>query len=226
MKNKKLAAVFVTPIALAGLLFSTATFSTAGATEPGAPLGVVTTTSSDVGTRPQCAWSLSGVASTTSISGAAGTKYDGTLYALSGSDADVSAAVVSGSLGEACSWYTYKKGANITVTTATGPGFSANMELDTSMDFELTSSNAMDLSITSSCIPDWTNSLSATIYGTAPNLSATPISLAKDKTATDSACTYSMTIDTTIPALKAPKDAGSIYALTGPPLTTTLLLAD
>jgi hypothetical protein len=225
MKNKKLAAVFVTPIALAGLLFSTATFSTAGATEPVDPLGVVTTTSSEVGTRPQCAWSLSGVASTNSISGAAGTKYDGTLYALSGSDADVSAAVVSGSLGEACSWYTYIKGANITVTTATGPGFSANKEGDDSMDFLLTASNAMDLSITSTCISDWTKSLSATIHGT-DNLSATPISLAKAQTTTDSECTYSMTIATTIPALKAPKDAGSIYALTGPPLTTTLVLAD
>jgi hypothetical protein len=225
MKNKKLAAVFVTPIALAGLLFSTATFSTAGAAAPDAPSGVVATTSSNVGTQPQCAWSLSGVASNNSISGTPGSKYDGTLYDLSGSDADVSAAVVSSSLGEVCSWYTYKKGANITVTTATGPGFSANIEGDTSMDFLLTSSNAMNLSIDSTCDADWTKSLSATIFGDT-NLSASPISLAKANTAINSACTYSMTIATTIPAEKAPDDAGTTYSLTGPGLTTTLILAE
>ena len=152
--------------------------------------------------------------------GAPGTKYDGTLYALTGSDADISASVS----GADCSWYEYKKGARITVDSEAGPKFTINNPSDTSMDFDLTTGAPLSIDINHSCGPDFVADDEAIIGGT--TTSAAPFSIAKSSTTTTSSCTYEMALSANVPANKSPKNAGSTYALVGPALTTTLTLQD
>ena len=220
MEMKKFIASLTAPIAVAGLLLSLPAISSSFAEEPSAPVGVEGTTGSSVGTKPQCAWGLSGVSSTIALAGAEGSKYDGTLYALNGSDSGISAAVS----GADCSWYEYKKGARITVDSASDPKFTINDPSDRSMDFELTTGAPLNIGINHSCGPDFIADTSAIIGGT--TTSAAPFSIAKSATSTTSHCTYEMALSANVPANKSPKNAGSTYALVGPALTTTLTLQD
>jgi hypothetical protein len=220
MNRKKLIASFTAPIAAAGILISLPAISSSFAEEPTAPAGVEGTTGSSVGTKPQCAWGLSGVSSSIALAGAEGTKYDGTLYGLSGSDSGISAAVS----GLDCSWYEYKKGARITVDSVSDPKFSINDPSDTSMDFSLTTGAPLSIDINHNCGPDFVADDEAIIGGT--TTSAAPFSIAKSSTSTTSSCTYEMALSANVPANKSPKNAGTTYALVGPALTTTLTLQD
>ncbi len=220
MNRKKLIAGLVAPVAISGLIFSTSVMSTGFAIEPTAPEAVAGSTGSSVGTKPQCAWGLSGVESSNTLAGEAGTKYAGTDYAISGSDSGIEVTVTGGD----CSWYEYKKGANVTITTAAAPKFTINDESDTTMDFNLTELKPLTLGIVEACDLPWTVNNAAVIGGT--SLSATPLSISKTDTAVTSTCTYAMSMTATVPAGKSPKNAGSNYALVGPGLTTTLTLTD
>jgi hypothetical protein len=220
MEMKKFIASLTAPIAVAGILLSLPAISSSFAEEPTAPAGVEGTTGSSVGTKPQCAWGLSGVSDTIALSGAPDTKYDGSLYALTGSDAGISAAVS----GDDCSWYEYKKGARITVDSESDPKFTIGNPSDISMDFELTTGAPLSIGINHSCGPDFVDDIAAIIGGT--TTSAAPFSIAKSATSTISSCTYEMALSANVPANKSPKNAGSTYALVGPALTTTLTLQD
>lgn len=220
MNTKKFIASLTAPIAVAGILLSLPAISSSFAEEPTAPAGVEGTTGSSVGTKPQCAWGLSGVSATIALAGAEGTKYDGTLYALTGSDAGIAASVS----GADCSWYGYKKGARITVDSASGPKFTINDPSDTSMDFDLTTEAPLSIGINHSCGPDFIDDVAAIIGGA--TTSAAPFSIAKSSTSTTSSCTYEMALSANVPANKSPKNAGTTYALVGPALTTTLTLQD
>jgi len=220
MEMKKLIASISAPIAIAGVLISLPAVSASFAAEPTAPVGVEGTTGSSVGTKPQCAWGLSGVSTTIALAGSEGTKYDGTLYELGGSDSGITAAVS----GADCSWYEYKKGARITVDSVADPKFSINNPSDTSMDFDLTTVAPLTVGIVHMCGPDFVADESAIIGGA--TTSAAPFSISKTATSTSSSCTYEMALTANVPANKSPKDAGTTYALIGPLLTTTLTLQD
>ncbi len=220
MKAKRLLAVVVTPLATVGLIGSM-TFSSAGvADEPVAPAGVSGSTASTVGTKPQCAWSLDGVSSSVPLVSADSAKYSGEALPISGVNSGIDASVS----GLDCSWYEYKKGASITISTGASPKFSINDATDTTMDFDLTAENPITLDIEHSCGPDFTADPSAIIGGL--TVTANPFSITKGATNTTSTCTYAMTIGATVPANKSPKNAGTNYALVGPSLTTTLTLED
>lgn len=220
MNRKKFIASFTAPIAVAGILLSLPAISASFADEPLPPVGVEGSTGSSVGTKPQCAWGLSGVSETIALAGAEGTKYDGTLYGLTGADTGISASVS----GSDCSWYEYKKGARITVDSTASPKFSINDPADTSMDFALTTLAPLSIGINHSCGPDFVADEAAIIGGA--TTSAAPFSIAKSSTTTTSACTYEMALNVNVPANKSPKNAGTTYALVGPALTTTLTLQD
>jgi uncharacterized protein YodC (DUF2158 family) len=224
MKKKKLIASIAAPIAIAGLMFSMTSVSTSfaeetEATAPAAPAGVGGGTGSTVGTKPQCSWSLTGVATTNTLAAADEAKYSGTELTITGTDSDIAASVG----GVDCSWYNFIKGAEISVSTGAGPKFSITDDTDTSMNFNLTTENPLTLATTATC-EDWVKNPSATIGGTV--VEAKPLSLAKVEVTTTSSCTYAMTLTAKVPAGKAPKDAGTDYALVGPSLTTTLTLKD
>jgi hypothetical protein len=220
MNKKKLIAGLVAPLAITGLMFSTSAISSGFAAEPEAPETVAGSTSSSVGTKPQCAWGLSGVESSNTLAGEEGTKYAGEDYSISGSDSGIEVTVTGGD----CSWYEYKKGANITITTEAAPKFTINDATDTTMDFDLTELKPLTLAIVEACDTPWSVNNAAVIGGT--SVSATPLSISKSDTAVNSTCTYAMSMTATVPAGKSPKNAGSNYALVGPGLTTTLTLTD
>ena len=220
MNKRKFIAGLIAPIAIAGLMFSTTALTSGFAVEPEAPDAVAGSTGSSVGTKPQCAWGLTGVESSNTLAGEAGTKYAGEDYAINGSDSGIAVTVTGGD----CSWYEYKKGANITITTGTGPKFTINDATDTTMDFNLTTEDPLTLGIVEDCVDAWTVNNAAAIGGA--TVSATPLSISKANTAVNSGCTYAMSMTATVPAGKSPKNAGSNYALVGPGLTTTLTLTD
>lgn len=220
VKKKKLLAGLVAPIAIAGIMFSTTAISNGFAVEPDAPAAVAGSTGSSVGTKPQCAWGLTGVEASNTLAGAAGTKYAGENYEISGSDSAIAVTVTGGD----CSWYEYKKGADIEISTSASPKFSIGDATDTSMDFNLTAAAPLTLGITEECAPAWTVNNAASIGGT--SITATPLSIPKTDTTVDSTCTYAMSMTATVPAGKSPKNAGTNYALVGPGLTTTLTLTD
>jgi hypothetical protein len=220
MNKKKLIAGLVAPLAITGLMFSTSAISSGFAAEPEAPVTVAGSTSSSVGTKPQCAWGLSGVESSNTLAGEEGTKYAGEDFSISGSDSGIEVTVTGGD----CSWYEYKKGANITITTDAAPKFTINDATDTTMDFDLTELKPLTLGIVEACDLPWSVNNAAVIGDT--SVSATPLSISKIDTAVNSTCTYAMSMNATVPAGKSPKNAGSNYALVGPGLTTTLTLTD
>ena len=220
MNKQKIFAAIATPFAIVGLITALTVTSAGFAEEPEAPEGVPGTTSSSVGTKPQCLWTLSGVEGTMSLESADAAKYSGAALAIAGSDAGISASVS----GVDCSWYEYKKGATITISTPASPKFTINDVADTTMDFALTTLSPMSLAITHECGPEFTDDNTASIGGA--SISAEPFSILKSATTTTSSCTYSMAVGATVPAGKSPKNAGSSYALVGPGLTTTLTLVD
>lgn len=220
MNRKKLVAGFMAPMAIAGMIFSTSAISNGFAAQPDAPDAVAGSTGSSVGTKPQCAWGLTGVESSNTLAGEAGTKYAGDDYQISGSDSGISASVTGGD----CSWYEYKKGADITITSASDPKFSINDATDTTMDFDLTTDAPLNLGIVENCEAEWTVNNLASIGGV--TVVATPLSIGKAATTVDSSCTYEMSLTAIVPAGNSPKNAGSNYALVGPGLTTTLTLTD
>lgn len=220
MNKQKIFAAIATPFAIVGLITALTVTSAGFAVEPIEPEGVPGTTSSSVGTKPQCAWTLAGVEETMALTSAEDEKYSGSALAIAGSDGGISAAVS----GVDCSWYEYKKGATITISTPESPKFTINDLTDTTMDFNLTTLSPMSLAITHACGPDFTDDNTASIGGI--SVSAEPFSITKAATTTSSSCTYSMAVGATVPAGKSPKNAGSAYALVGPPLTTTLTLVD
>lgn len=220
MNKKKLVAGLVAPFAIAGLMFSTSAISTGFAVEPDAPAAVAGSTGSSVGTKPQCAWGLTGVEASNTLAGADGTKYAGEDYSITGSDAGIAATVTGGD----CSWYEYKKGATISIQTASSPKFTINDATDTTMDFDLTTGNPLTLGIVEECAAAWVVDNAAAIGGA--TVTAEPLSILKSNTAVDSACTYTMSMTANVPAGKSPKNAGTNYALVGPALTTTLTLTD
>ena len=220
MNKQKIFAAIATPFAIVGLITALTVTSTGFAAEPVAPEGVPGTTSSSVGTKPQCLWTLSGVEATMTLASAEAEKYSGTALAIAGSDGGISATVS----GADCSWYEYKKGATITISTPASPKFTINDVTDITMDFALTTLSPMSLAITHACGPEFTDDDTASIGGA--SISAEPFSITKALTDTTSSCTYSMAVGATVPAGKSPKNAGSAYALVGPALTTTLTLVD
>ena len=220
MNKQKIFAAIATPFAIVGLITALTVTSTGFAEEPEAPAGVPGTTSSSVGTKPQCLWTLSGVEATMTLASAEAELYSGTALAIAGSDAGISASVS----GTDCSWYEYKKGATITISTPASPKFTINDVSDDTMDFDLTTLSPMSLAITHACGPDFVDEPAASIGGAL--VSAEPFSITKAATSTSSSCTYSMAVGATVPANKSPKNAGSAYALVGPALTTTLTLVD
>jgi hypothetical protein len=227
MKKKKLIASIAAPIAIAGLMFSMTSVSTSFAegtvaTAPAAPAGVPGGTGSTVGTKPQCSWSLTGVATTNTLAAADEAKYSGTELTITGANSNIVASVG----GVDCSWYSFIKGAEISVSTSAGPKFSIADLTDTSMNFDLTTENPLTLATTATIATcdDWVKNESATIGGIV--VEAKPLALAKAAVTTTSSCTYAMTLTAKVPAGKAPKAAGTAYALVGPSLTTTLTLQD
>jgi hypothetical protein len=220
MNKKKIFAAIAAPFAIVGLISALTVTSAGFAAEPTAPAGVPGTTSSSVGTKPQCAWTLAGVEETMALVSEDGALYSGIDLAIAGSDSGISASVS----GTDCAWYQYKKGATITIDTDASPKFTINDPTDTTMDFDLTELKPMSLAITHTCGPEFVDDVTASIGGT--SISAEPFSIPKDDTTTTSACTYSMAVGATVPANKSPKNAGSPYALVGPALTTTLTLID
>ena len=220
MNKQKIFAAIATPFAIVGLITALTVTSTGFAAEPEAPAGVPGTTTSSVGTKPQCAWTLAGVEETMALTSAEAELYSGTALAITGSDGGISATV----FGTDCSWYEYKKGATITISTPALPKFTINDALDDTMDFNLTTLSPMSLAITHECGPEFTDDDTASIGGAL--VSAEPFSIEKAVTTTTSSCTYSMAVGATVPANKSPKNAGSAYALVGPALTTTLTLVD
>lgn len=220
MNKQKIFAAIATPFAIVGLITALTVTSAGFAVEPEPPAGVPGTTSSSVGTKPQCAWTLAGVEETMVLTSAEAALYSGSALAIAGSDDGISATV----FGTDCSWYEYKKGATITISTPASPKFTINDATDTTMDFDLTTLSPMSLAITHTCGPDFTDDDTASIGGAV--VSAEPFSITKSSTNTTSSCTYSMAVGATVPANKSPKNAGSTYALVGPALTTTLTLVD
>ena len=220
MNKQKIFAAIATPFAIVGLITALTVTSAGFAAEPDAPEGVPGTTSSSVGTKPQCLWTLSGVEGTMSLASADAELYSGTALAIAGSDAGISASVS----GTDCSWYEYKKGATITISTPASPKFTINDVTDITMDFALTTLSPMSLAITHTCGPEFTDDDTASIGGAV--VSAEPFSITKTATTSTSSCTYSMAVGATVPANKSPKNAGSAYALVGPALTTTLTFVD
>jgi hypothetical protein len=220
MNKQKIFAAIATPFAIVGLITALTVTSAGFAAEPTAPEGVPGTTSSSVGTKPQCSWTLSGVEATMALTSAGSELYSGIDLAIAGSDSDISASVS----GTDCAWYGYKKGATITIDTAASPKFTISDALDTTMDFDLTTSAPMSLAITHACGPEFVDDDTASIGGA--SISAQPFSITKDATTTASTCTYAMSVGATVPAGKSPKNAGSSYVLVGPALTTTLTLVD
>ena len=220
MNKQKIFAGIATPFAIVGLITALTVTSAGFAEEPDAPAGVPGTTSSSVGTKPQCSWTLSGVEATMALTSAGSELYSGTALAISGSDTGIAASVS----GTDCSWYEYKKGATITISTPASPQFTINDADDTTMDFALTTLSPMSLAITHACGPEFVDDIAASIGGA--SISAEPFSIPKVETTTTSACTYIMAVGATVPANKSPKNAGSSYALVGPALTTTLTLID
>jgi hypothetical protein len=220
MNKKKIFAAIAAPFAIVGLISALTVTSAGFAAEPTAPAGVPGTTSSSVGTKPQCAWTLAGVDATMALLNEDDLLYSGIDLAIAGSDSGISASVS----GTDCSWYEYKKGATITIDTSASPKFTIDDPTDTTMDFDLTTLKPMSLAITHACGPDFVADDTASIGGAL--ISAEPFSITKEATSTASTCTYSMSVGATVPGGKSPKNAGSSYALVGPALTTTLTLVD
>ena len=220
MEIKKLIAAIAAPLAFVGLIGSMSVMPSSFAERPSAPAGVPGTTSSSVGTKPQCAWTLSGVEASVPLASTSGALYSGETLTITGSDADISATVSGGD----CSWYEYKKGATITISTVDETRFTIDDPEDTTMDFDLTTSNPLTLDITHSCGPAFVSDTATAI--SASVVSAEPFSISKASTTTSSGCTYEMALGATVPSNKSPKNAGNSYVLVGPGLTTTLTLKD
>jgi hypothetical protein len=220
MNKQKIFAAIATPFAIVGLITALTVTSAGFAEQPDPPAGVPGTTSSSVGTKPQCAWTLAGVDATMALLNEDDLLYSGIDLAIAGIDSGISASVS----GTDCSWYEYKKGATITIDTSASPKFTIDDPSDTTMDFDLTTLKPMSLAITHACGPDFVADDTASIGGAL--ISAEPFSITKVATSTASTCTYAMSVGATVPGGKSPKNAGSSYALEGPALTTTLTLVD
>lgn len=219
-------------LAAAGLAFTMSAMPFANADLTGE-----NTTGSAVGTVPQCAWHLDGVSGAVTLAHGDSAKYNGADYSISGSTSDVNTYVADSAAGTpstdpaACSWYSGKKGAQVTVSTsATSPAFtSSSFEGDSSMNFSLdSSSHKLSAAVTPTCSSDdgWVNGASGTNDIYTGHLSGVPTSLANASTTTISSCSYTITYSTTVPSGMTPTHAGSNYAMTGPALTTTLTLVD
>lgn len=229
---KRGAAVSSLVLAAAGLVFSLSATPFANADLTGS-----NTTGSAVGTVPQCAWHLDGVSGAVSLTHGDATKYKGLAYSISGDTADVktyvadTAASTPSTDAEACSWYSGKKGAQVTVSTSdTAPKFtSSSFAGDSSMDFNLNdSSHKLSAAVTPTCdaAGGWVNGSAGANDIYTGHLSGVPTSLASASTSTISSCSYKITYSASVPAGLTPTHAGSNYAMTGPSLTTTLTLVD
>ena len=231
--SKRGVAVASLVLAAAGLVFSLSATPFANAELTGS-----NSTGSSVGTVPQCAWHLDGVSGDVVLTHGATDKYKGEAYSISGDTADVktyvadSAASAPATDPDACSWYSGKKGAEVTVSTAdTSPKFTSSTfgAGDTSMNFNLNnSSNKLSAAVTPTCSSDagWVNGSAGTNDIYTGHTSGTPTSLSNSHTTTTSSCSYVITYSTSVPGGLTPTHAGSNYAMTGPSLTTTLTLVD
>jgi hypothetical protein len=225
---KKVIALFVAPVAMVGLTFSIASFSSASAAIEGS-----NSTGSTVGTVPQCAWHLDGVSGAVSLTHGTEAKYKGLAYLIEGSSssvdsyvAPISATTMPESPGvDDCSWYTSKASASVTISTSTDPEFtSSTFAGDTSMNFALDStSNKLTATVSPSCASPWTTPDEGANDIYTGHVSAVATSLAKSNVSTQSKCSYTVGYAATVPAGKSPVNAGANYALAGPTMTTTLV---
>lgn len=201
-----------------------------------------TTTSASTTTLPWCGWYIDGLSNEIILEGES--TYEGVAVELSGStatDAKVSAFVNGSSTYSAtstnCSWYSdsNKQSATLTVALAAGQNtaFSATTDRldssDTSMNFELTSSNKLAITATPDANCETNNfavNSDASIYS--GQTSSTPVasSTLRTQITTANKCSWTMTYATTIPANKTPKYGNETYNYTGPTLVTSLAVAD
>jgi len=224
---KKLAALVVAPIAVLGLMVSLTGLTSATA------ITGSNSTGSTVGTVPQCAWHLDGVLAAVTLTHADATKYKGLDYVISGSSTSVDSYVapvaaiakpVSPGVDD-CSWYTSQASAEVTISTGTTPAFtSTTFADDISMNFSLSDSNhKLTATVDPTCISPWTAPAAGSNDIYSGHVSGIATSLTKVNTTTISACSYTVGFTATVPAGKAPTNAGSNYVMTGPTLTTTLV---
>jgi hypothetical protein len=224
---KKLIALIITPVAVAGLALSLTGLTSATA------LTGSNSTSSSVGTVPQCAWHLDGVLGAVVLTHSDATKYKGLDYEISGSGTSVDSYVAPSSAlakpespgADDCSWYTSQASAEVTISSGATPAFtSTTFVSDSTMNFSLgDSSHKLTATVDPTCASPWTapDAGSNDIY--TGHVSGVATSITKINTTTTSACSYTVAFAATVPGGKSPTNAGENYAMSGPTLTTTLV---
>ena len=228
---RKALAILVSPIAIVGMSLSLSGLASASADPSGQD-----TTGSSVGTVPQCAWHLTGVGASVTMTHGSDEKYNGENYPLTGSGASVASFVAPVEATSAptspqdndCSWYNSKASAAVTISAGENPGFtSSSFEGDTSMNFALNdSSHKLTATVSPTCSSPWAGPTAGANDVYSGHLSGVATSLALSHTTTTSACSYTVQYAATVPGGKAPAHAGQNYAMVGPTLTTTLVTAE
>ena len=208
-----------------------------------------TNASASADTLAACAWYVSGVDPSVSLTNTSGMEYVGDDYELTGSNSSDISIFFSGSdsADTRCSFYDDEKGVAVNVSW-TGTTF-AKGGGDASLDFQagdalenpannVDGQSSFNITYTAgagSCTGGWTSGATERITGVAtPPL--TPASIADVDVATNfsptltggsatfASCNLNASYATWLPGGKTPSNPGSSYSFTGPTLTTTVVI--
>ena len=198
-----------------------------------------------------CAWYVSGVDPTVSLTNESGMEYVGDDYELSGSNTTPISIFFSGSDSpdSRCSFYDDEKGVSVEVswsgTAFVKGGGDASLDFEAGDGLEDASNNVDGQSsfnitydaVVGSCTGGWNSGATERITGIAvPPL--TPASIADEDVATNfsptltggsatfASCELNANYSTWLPGGKTPSNPGSSYNFTGPTLTTTVVIND
>jgi len=218
------------------------------ATGVGGTASFGTDSSADADTLAACAWYVSGVDPSVTLSNTSGMEYVGNDYELSGQNSGDIGIFFSGSSSpdQRCSFYDDEKGVSVNVSW-TGTSFSTGTG-DASLDFaagdalEDPTSNGDGVSsfnITytkGTCGSDWVAGATQKITsGATPPL--TPASISDEDVlanysptltsgASFASCNLAAAYSTWLPGGKTPTNPGSSYSFVGPTLTTQVVIND
>jgi hypothetical protein len=181
-------------------------------------------------TMNQCGWYMDGVGETDFNLAGTG-QYIGNEYDLSDTDENINV-YLSGtaSSDQTCSTYGNARGAKLNVTWS-GIGFTGD---PTGLDFTL-SDSPLTIDYSSTCDPAWsTDAIELTGAQVLPLVAVSILGTDVDSgyepsdafAPTFPNCTFSAAYSTAIPAGLTPGSYGESYTLTGPTVTTTLVLQD
>jgi hypothetical protein len=191
---------------------------------------ITVTASAD--TMNQCGWYMDGVGETDfNLTGTG--QYIGNEYDLSDTDENIDV-YLSGTIDEdqTCSTYGNARGAKLNVTWS-GTGFEGDLD---GLDFTLEDS-PLRIDYSSTCDPYWSTEPielggAFTLPLVAVSILGADVDSGYDPSGEDSFgptfpnCTFSAAYSTAIPEGLTPGSYGESYTLTGPTVTTTLVLQD